>query len=289
MEPHNRVDDRSLRRSLKEYSRGILGGLIFSLPLLYTMEVWWAGFSADPLALLLYVGGTFLLLLGYNRYAGLHADATWLEVIIDSVEEMGIGIVLSAFVLWVLHRVRLDMPATEITGRVVVEAMTVAIGVSIGTSQLGERDGRKREGVQDGGPEEDPRRETSFWGQLAIAVCGAVLFGANVAPTEEIQVLAFHTTPPKLLLTCLLTILLGGVALYYAELSGAPRLSRQSASRHIIAGTVLTYAVALSAAFIILTFFGRFDDFRASTVIPQLVILSVAGMMGASVGRLLLQ
>lgn len=36
--------------SLQEYARGIAGGLIFSLPLLYTMEVWWAGFITNALA-----------------------------------------------------------------------------------------------------------------------------------------------------------------------------------------------------------------------------------------------
>ncbi|HEX4668040.1 MAG TPA: DUF2391 family protein, partial [Chthoniobacterales bacterium] len=34
----------SIGDSLREYARGIAGGLMFSLPLLYTMEVWWTGF-----------------------------------------------------------------------------------------------------------------------------------------------------------------------------------------------------------------------------------------------------
>jgi len=31
---------RSTAESLQEYGRGIAGGLMFSIPLLYTMEVW---------------------------------------------------------------------------------------------------------------------------------------------------------------------------------------------------------------------------------------------------------
>ncbi|MBA2732555.1 MAG: DUF2391 family protein, partial [Acidobacteria bacterium] len=83
---------RPVAKSLQEYSRGIIGGLLFSLPLLYTMEVWWAGFSTHPLHLIFYVLATFALLLGYNFYAGLRHDANWMEVVIDSVEEMGLGL-----------------------------------------------------------------------------------------------------------------------------------------------------------------------------------------------------
>jgi hypothetical protein len=58
-------------RSLQEYGRAAIGGLIFSLPLLFTMEVWWAGFSASPERLMLGLAGTFLLLIAYNAVSGL--------------------------------------------------------------------------------------------------------------------------------------------------------------------------------------------------------------------------
>lgn len=87
---------RSTKESLQEYARGAAGGLAFSLPLLYTMEVWWAGFTSHPWRLCLYVAATFLLLLGYNTYAGLRRDASFAEVAIDSVEELGLGIVVLA-------------------------------------------------------------------------------------------------------------------------------------------------------------------------------------------------
>ena len=88
----------SVSNSLREYARGLAGGLMFSLPLLYTMEVWWAGIVADPMRLLVYIVTVFLLLLGYNHYAGLHHDRCWSEVVIDSVEEMGLGLLLAAAV-----------------------------------------------------------------------------------------------------------------------------------------------------------------------------------------------
>ena len=58
----NSPEKRSLAESLQEYGRGIAGGLLFSLPLLYTMEVWWAGFIAHPWRLFGAVVVTLVLL-----------------------------------------------------------------------------------------------------------------------------------------------------------------------------------------------------------------------------------
>ena len=132
-----KASERRVSESLQEYGRGVAGGLMFSLPLLYTMEVWWAGFTSHPLRLLAYVLATFVLLLGYNRYAGLRRDASMLEVVIDSFEEMGIGLVMSALALFLLGRITFEMQRDEIVGHIVIEAMTIAIGVSVGTAQLG--------------------------------------------------------------------------------------------------------------------------------------------------------
>jgi putative integral membrane protein (TIGR02587 family) len=273
---------RPVPKSLQEYARGVAGGLLFSLPLLYTMEVWWAGFVAHPWRLALYVAATFALLLGYNRLLGLRRDTCFPEVVVDSVEEMGLGLLLSALVLWLLGRVTFGTEATEFVGKVVIEGMTVAIGVSVGTAQLGggEDDGDKGEaGAGAGG----------FGSQLIISLCGAVLFAANVAPTEEIGLIAFEISPWRLLGLAALSLGLGATILYYSEFKGAREAVRFDARHDVLVGAVVTYAVALLVSAAILTFFGRFDGQALSTCVAQTVVLGVAATMGASAGRLLLQ
>jgi len=93
---------RTVADSLREYGRGIAGGLMFSIPLFYTVEMWNSGFVIEPWRILLFAAATFGILLLYNRYVGLRKDATFAEVAIDSVEEMGIGLVLSAALLALL-------------------------------------------------------------------------------------------------------------------------------------------------------------------------------------------
>ena len=281
---YSRVSERPVAKSLKEYGRGVAGGLMFSLPLLYTMEVWWVGVIAHPYRLLAYVVVTFVLLLGYNRYAGLRRDSSMKEVAIDSVEEMGIGLFLAGLVLFLLGRITIEMPANEIVGLIVVEAMTVAIGVSIGTAQLG-AGGKEDEGLG----RSSSKNEIHFGGQMVLAFLGAILFAANLAPTEEIVIIGIETSWLKLVGLAVFSLLIAFLILHYSEFKGAEQFVRGDRPTVILLSSVLTYAIALSGSAMILWFFGRFDGVTMYTALAQTVALGLAGTLGASAGRLLLQ
>jgi len=286
---------RPISKSIQEYGRGIIGGLLFSLPLLYTMEVWWAGFSAHPLQLIIYVLATFALLLGYNYFAGIRHDANWTEVMIDSVEEMGLGLMISSIALLLLGRISLDMTMGEIVGKITIEAMTVAIGVSVGTAQLGGEGADADTGEGDnqsrgaGGGKGSSQTGVHFGGQLVIAFCGAVLFAANVAPTEEIVMIASEISSWNLLAIALISITLGAIILFYLDFTGAQQFAPATGLTAVIIGSVITYAIALAASAMILWFFGRFDGQSLAICLAQTVVLGVAATFGASAGRFLLQ
>jgi len=288
--------ERSIGRSLQEYLRGIVGGLLFSLPLLYTMEVWWAGYTMHPVRLLLYVLATFTLLLGYNRYGGLRCDASPVEVAIDSVEEMGIGIAIATVVLWLLGQLTFDMPISEVVGKIAIESMSVAIGVSVGTAQLGGSEGADDTGMQNEPSQAQSNSEpflllegSDISGQLAIATCGAVLFAANVAPTEEIFIIATQSNAFKLIAMALLSMLLGTVILFYSNFTGAQSFSKSRGIKTVFSGAIITYAISLVVSAAILWVFGRFDGTSAIVCLAETVVLGVAATLGASAGRLLLQ
>jgi len=92
--------------------------------------------------------------------------------------------------LWLLGHVIWDMTWHEIASKIIVEAMVVAILVSVGTSQLG---GAKADVDADGEDDTNQPGPDSYKGQLVIAFCGAVIFAGNVAPTKEIMMLALET------------------------------------------------------------------------------------------------
>jgi putative integral membrane protein (TIGR02587 family) len=273
---------RTVGESFREYGRGVAGGLLFSLPILYTMEVWFFGFVMPPHRQLVYVLLALVLLLGYNRYAGLHPDTTWTEVAIDSIEEMGIGLLLSAVVLLLIGRLAGDQDTSELVGRIVVEAVPVAIGVSVGTSQLGAGEEEKPPGMKG-------RGEGAIGAQLVLALCGAVLFAANVAPTEEVMLIGIELSAFDLVLLAVATMVVAALILYFSDFRGARRWARAENRLAMVRGTVVTYAVGLVASAGILWAFGRFDGMGRLAIVGQTVALAVASTIGASAGRLLLQ
>lgn len=244
------------------------------------MEVWWTGFTASPPRLLAGMAGTFVLLLGYNEYAGLHHDHGFLEVVIDSVEELGLGLLIAFGSLAVFGRIHSEMAPTEALGKVVVAGLLVAIGVSVGTAQLGgEPDAHDRAA----------RESRGIANVVVLSLCGAVLLAANVAPTEEILMLGAEMSPPLLLLAMAASMVMAAVMLFFSEFHGSRHLSADRGPMIVLAGSVVTYAVALGASAWLLWFFGRFEGMSLAVVVGQTVVLGFAATFGASAGRLLLQ
>lgn len=292
--PEEPAMERPLSESVEEYGRGIAGGFLFSLPLLYTMEVWWHGFLATPLKLLAYLGFTFVLLLGYNRFAGMREDAGWLDVAIDSIEEMGIGVLLSSLILYLLGQIDAESTRGELIGKIAIETGMVAVGVSVGTAQLGGGNGDEK---QDQGKDEKAGMEKGEEGKLRhasmanifIGFCGAFLIAANVAPTEEIMMIAAEASSVKLAALALVSLATAAIVLFFSNFRGSSRYSVVE-SRWKLAGiAATTYAIAAIASAMMLWFFDRFDGVGLTFAVSEIVVLAFPAVIGASAGRLLLQ
>jgi putative integral membrane protein (TIGR02587 family) len=200
-------------------------------------------------------------------------------VLIDSVEELGLGFLVAALVLWLLSQVHAAMRPNAILGAVLLEGLLAAIGVSVGTAQLGGGDD------QSSGAN-DSRSDNNLGGQLALSACGATLIAANVAPTEEIAVIAGSASGWHLLGMAGLALLLATLIIFYSGFVGAgPRPGRPAILREIVG----TYAVALLVSAALLWFFSRLHDQDLAVIVARVVVLSVPAALGASAGRLLLQ
>lgn len=271
---------KSINASLKEYARGLIGGLLFSLPMLYTMEMWWAGFIVSPLRLIVYLITGLFILLVYNHYVGIRKSHTVLEGISESVEEMGIALLLTILILWLTERIAPGMSFEEITGKTIIEAVTVAIGISVGKTQLGES----------GNDDEGEVRMPNLYRGIGIALCGALLVSSNIAPTEEVVVIALEAPAFKLFIIAALSIILAGVVLYFSNFNGSDLWVMAPQNAHdILFGSLVTYAVALVSSAFLLWFFNRFEDIAVYAMVAQTVTLSFPSALGASAGRLLIQ
>jgi uncharacterized membrane protein len=117
-----------------------------------------------------------------------------------------------------------------------------------------------------------------------------MLFGANVAPTEEIVRIALAVSPWHLLAMVGVSLLLGTLILFFSDFPGAKRFVYDDEGVARIAGkSALNYVIALASAAAILWFFGRFEGLTPAVILAQVVVLAVATTLGASAGRLLLQ
>jgi putative integral membrane protein (TIGR02587 family) len=277
--PQNRAP--TIPESLSEYGRGIAGGFLFSLPLLFTMEVWQAGLTVSPARLLLGLAVTLIVLCGFNAFAGLRHDANAAEVMVDSVEELGLGLALSALLLFVLGRFSEGAGLAEISGQIVLEGLFVAIGVSVGTAQLAGA-GDDERGMPAG-------RHASIWGELVLATCGAVLIAANVAPTDEILRLASEMAPWQIIVVCAMSLAVAATLMYFSHFVGSSRFTARREAFSIVHGSVITYGAALATSAGLLAFFGRFAGHPAAVNVAQCIVLGFAATLGASAGRLLLR
>src|SRR5918994_5020419 len=83
----------------KALARAFAGAVLFGLPLLMTMEMWWLGFLVRPerLALFLLVGIPLLWKLAW--LAGFREDVSWRDALVDAGVAYLIGILAAAAVL----------------------------------------------------------------------------------------------------------------------------------------------------------------------------------------------
>lgn len=281
--------NKPLKESIEEYARGIIGGLLFSFPLLYTMEVWETAYLVQPFHLIIIVLATFLLLLGYNRYAGMHPDTSWKNVAIDSFEEIGIGLLLSFIFLLMLNRIQIGTtPLDEIMGKVIIEAMFVSIGVSIGTAQLGSSDGERG---KDATPEKEQKDSirSGRSAMVVLALCGSIVVGGSVAPTEEVLLIALQAKPVHVFFMAVASLALSMAVFYFSNFKGTDHQEKNPTPYEMIFDICLIYITALVASAFVLWYFRGFADLSPWNIISQCVVLGVIASMGASAGRLLIK
>ncbi len=248
------------------------------------MEVWWTGSVTSPFRLILSILFTFALLLGYNRFAGMRSEASWGSVIVDSVEEMGIGFFMSFVLLLTLRRIDFEtMSLLEITGKVVLEAMIVSIGVSVGTAQLGVNNDRSEE-------EKDraPERQSGLSSLIVLSICGGVLVGGSVAPTDEVFIVGVESLPGHILVMALLSVLMSSLILFFSGFAGASGSDSGLNAVEVIGQTALCYSIALISSALLLWFFGRLEGANFWTALSQTVTLGTLTALGASAGRLII-
>lgn len=273
------------RRFLLGLARGAAGALIFGLPMLMTMELWFLGFYMERYRLLLLLLANIPLLVVLAQRIGFEATFTWPQAIRDAMIAYGIAILMSAVVLTLMGIVKVGMPPADIVGMVAIQAVPASIGALLGRSQLG--------GQQDEAGAEDDETETqattSYGRELFLMAIGALFLSLNVAPTEEIILISYKMTPWHAIATLALSILIMHGFVYAVAFRGSHELSEGTPAWHaLVRFTFPGYIIAVAISLYVLWTFGRLDDVTSAQILMSAIVLSFPGSIGAAAARLIL-
>ncbi|HEX2205829.1 MAG TPA: TIGR02587 family membrane protein [Longimicrobium sp.] len=269
--------DRAFFRGL---ARAFGAALFFSLPLLMTMEMWWLGFYMDRLRIALFMALMLPLLVGLSRFSGFRETRTWAEDAVDALVAYGVGMAASAAVLALFAVIGPSMPLREVVGKVSLQAIPASFGAILARSQLG---GGK------GGEEERRKAEAPYAGEIFFMVAGAVFLAFNVAPTEEMVLIAYQMTPWHAVALAAVSIAVMHAFVYSVDFRGAAVIPPGTPGWSIfLRYTVVGYAVTLGVSAYVLWTFGRFEDHAYTLYVMQTVVLGFPASLGAAGARLVL-
>jgi putative integral membrane protein (TIGR02587 family) len=273
-------DRRSIDDTARDHLRAVAGGLFVGLPLLWTMEMWEQGASLPPLKLLLLFGLAFGIVVGFNAVSGFRRERTWVELLIDAVQGMGLAIVVAAAMLFALGRLEPELGLPTWVGRVGLLSIPVAFGTALAATVLSE-------------PEEGGGREpVGPIGRLFVAAGGALYFALNVAPTDEVRVLGSEADVPLLLLVMIGSLVISLLIVFVVELPGGRRAStpgsRGGGPIDEPAGeTIAAYVIALFVSVVLIFSFGLSDGLGLRALVGYVVLLGTLAAFGSAAGRLL--
>lgn len=267
-------------------ARGFAGALLFSIPMLMTMEMWFLGFymSRERLLLLLILNMPLLLVLSHR--IGFERTTTWAQSARDAIVAYGMGILSSVSILILLGVITIDMPLDQWIGMVAVQAVPASIGAMLGRSQLSMSDDDDDEESEDA---REDKPGTGYATELFMMAVGALFLSLNLAPTEEMIVLAYKMTPWHALALTVISILLMHGFVYALAFRGGHTAQTDGSRWHaFIRFTLPGYLVALAVSLYALWTFERLDGMPPFEALLVVIVLAFPAAIGAAAARLIL-
>jgi len=258
----------------RDLGRAFAGALVFSIPLLMTMEMWEQGVVMDRGRLLVFLLAGLPLLYGLAYYAGFSNRRGLTNDLLETAVALAVGFVTAALLLGLFGVIRPDTPMEKVIGMTALQAVPGAMGALLARRQL-----------SGGGQGEGDEDDASYVGELFLMAAGALFFALNVAPTEEMILIAYKATAFHVLALIALSIVLLHLIVFHAGFAGQEEADQPvTAFFHF---TLPGYAIALGVSLFALFIFGRTDGHSVQGTIQTMVVLGFPASIGAAAARLL--
>lgn len=259
--------------------RAFGGAVLFAVPLLMTMEMWQLGFAMSRLHLAVFVAASLPLLFGLSYYSGFQRSRSAGEDAQSACIAYGVGFLSSTLMLWVFGMIGAGMSLDEIVGKIAIQAVPASFGAMVAKRQL--------QGPGDDDDEEDGAR-VSYQGELFLMVAGAMFVAFNVAPTEEMIVIAYTMTPWHAVALALVSIALLHAFVYTVGFAGQEeRPDYAGFWLTFLHYTIAGYGIALLIALYVLWIFERTGGVSPQEIAMMMVVVAFPASLGAATARLI--
>jgi len=152
-----------------------------------------------------------------------------------------------------------------------------SIGAMLARKQLGQKDP----------PEEERRQRSSYAGELFLMMAGALFVGFNVAPTEEMVLIAFKMSPWHTMGLVLLSVGLLHVFVYTVGFAGQESRGDDAVRDVLLRYTVAGYGIALLVSLYLLWTFERTGGLAPMQLVSAMAVLGFPASLGAATARLI--
>jgi putative integral membrane protein (TIGR02587 family) len=267
-------------------ARAFAGAVLFAVPLFMTMEMWQLGHSMRAFPLALLVGLTLPLLVGLSYFTGFEHTQTLLQDIRDAFIAFGVGFVASAVMLGVLGLLDRDLHLVGFFGIVGLQAVPASIGAIVANKQLHGSDDDD-EDDDDGPGEDEHERRAGYPAQLFLMLAGAVFMAFNLAPTEEMALIAFTMSPWHGVALMLVSIALLHVLVYSVGFAGQHDHPEWAGfGLTFLHFTLAGYGIGRRGARYMLWTFERTAGLGPGELASMVVVLGFPASLGAATARL---
>lgn len=267
------------RHFLRGLARAFAGAIVFGLPLLMTMEMWWLGFHADRgrMALLLIL--SFPLLVGLSHFSGFEPTFGWVDDVVDAFVACAVDFVSSAVILLLFGLIEPGMAASEVFGKIGLQMLPASIGALLAEGQFSTREER----------EADQKRFRKYRGELFLMMVGAIFLALSMAPTDEMMVIAYMMTPAHVLGLVALSLVVMHAFVHAVESSGKAYVPEGTPFWSVFLRITLPgYVIALLISAVILWAFERTDSAAPTTLMGSVIVLGFPAAIGAGAARLII-
>lgn len=176
----------SFAHEAKDLIRAASGGFLLGVPMLYTMEIWWIGTTAEPPYLFAALGFSFIPIVLLNRSSGFRVskDRLFVDALIDAVDALAVSLLCVTVALFAIRELHPNLPLYAALGKVVYEGTPFAIGVGLSSHYLLPQDPSSSDDPDESSSTD--RRNATLTDIGATAI-GAIVVSLSIAPTDEVS------------------------------------------------------------------------------------------------------